>query len=584
MAAGDAFGRFIEAGGTSHAINFLPVESATGGQVGYILAYTPAAEHDELTNAAFAIWLLGSLLLLLTFVTHYRLQKSRHFMSTVAEHMGSGLYVTDNRGRITYVNAAALHTLGYTREGLLGRNAHDTFHGHSSEPTTDGDECPFERVIRGGTLFSSDNEVFRDAQGNHRTVEVLSTPLEMDTGEKGAVTVFRDVTDRKRSEEKLQQVVTALRNSREGVMITDRNLSILDVNEAFTTVTGYERHEILGRTPRVLQSGGQGPAFYEAMWEELQAADNWRGEIWNRRKDGTVYPEWLTISAIRNDDNEVTHYVAIFSDITDLHEANQRLEAQARQDALTGLANRHALERHLEALIRQRDARFAVLFVDLDHFKRVNDTMGHAMGDRLLSEMASRLQRLLRSSDMLARLGGDEFVAVLEKLDHPNDAASVARKLIEEVARPYQLGGNELSVGASVGIALVPGKRRQRRHHAEKRRHGDVPGQGGGSKQLPFLHHRTHAPGHRAHEDREPAAPGDRQPRTRDPLPAAGRPVVRPYRGRRGAAPMEQPRRARLAGRVHPGRRADRPDQRDRSLGADERVRSDPFVARSGHQ
>jgi len=258
MAAGDAFGRFIEAGGTSHAINFLPVESATGGQVGYILAYTPAAEHDELTNAAFAIWLLGSLLLLLTFVTHYRLQKSRHFMSTVAEHMGSGLYVTDNRGRITYVNAAALHTLGYTREGLLGRNAYDTFHGHSSEPTTDGDECPFERVIRGGTLFSSDNEVFRDAQGNHRTVEVLSTPLEMDTGEKGAVTVFRDVTDRKRSEEKLQQVVTALRNSREGVMITDRNLSILDVNEAFTTVTGYERHEILGRTPRCCSPGARG--------------------------------------------------------------------------------------------------------------------------------------------------------------------------------------------------------------------------------------------------------------------------------------------------------------------------------------
>ncbi|KTG16837.1 MULTISPECIES: EAL domain-containing protein [unclassified Guyparkeria] len=456
MEGGEAFGRFIKAGGMSYAVNFLPVESATGGQAGYILAYTPAADHDELTNASFAIWLLGSLLLLLTFTTHHRLQKSRHFMSTVAEHMGSGLYVTDNRGRITYVNAAATDTLGYSRHELLGRNAHDTFHAHPPEPTPEGDECPFERVVRGGTLFSSDNETFRDAHDRLREVEVLSTPLDLDTGEKGAVTVFRDVTDRRRSEEKLQQVVTALRNSREGVMITDRNLSILDVNEAFTTVTGYQRQEILGRTPRVLQSGRQGPEFYEQMWHELDTADNWRGEIWNRRKDGSIYPEWLTISAIRNDDNEVTHYVAIFSDITDLHEANQRLEAQAHQDALTGLANRHALERHLDSLIRQPGARFAVLFVDLDHFKRVNDTMGHAMGDRLLREMAGRMQGMLRSHDMLARLGGDEFVAVLEDLDGPDDAAAVARKLIEEISRPYELGDNELSVGASIGVALYP--------------------------------------------------------------------------------------------------------------------------------
>ena len=455
MAAGETFGRFIREQGTSYAVNFLPVDSATGGHVGYILAYTPAPEHDDLITVTALIWLAGTALLLLTFLTHYRLQKSRHFMTTIAENMGAGLYVTDHRGRITYANATATAQLGFTRHELIGRKAHETFHAHDAPPLGEADECPFERVVKTGSLFSSDNETFRNARGERRDVEVISTPLDLGHGDRGAVTVFRDMTERKQSDEKLKQVVTALRNSREGVMITDRELTILDVNEAFTVVTGWTRKEILGHTPRVLQSGHQGPDFYQAMWRTLTEEDSWRGEIWNRRKDGSVYPEWLTISAIRNEDDDVTHYVAIFSDITELHQANQRLETLAHEDSLTGLANRHALERHLDNLTRKQ-APFAVLFIDLDHFKRVNDTMGHAKGDRLLREMADRLRHRLRSQDMLGRLGGDEFVAVLKGTEAEEDAARVARKLIEEVARPYRLDENELSIGASIGVARFP--------------------------------------------------------------------------------------------------------------------------------
>ena len=456
MSAGETFGRFVRDSGNSHAVNFLPVESATGNHVGYILAYTPTPEHDTLVTVTALIWLGATALLLLTFMTHYRLQKSRHFMTTIAENMGAGLYVTDSRGRITFANATTSALLGFSRHELHGRKAHDMFHANDAHSATEAQqECPLERVVKAGALFASDDETFRTARGELRDVEVISTPLELGGGERGAVTVFRDVTERKQSDEKLKQVVTALRNSREGVMITDRELTILDVNEAFTVVTGWTRKEILGHTPRVLQSGHQGPDFYQAMWRTLTEEDSWRGEIWNRRKDGSVYPEWLTISAIRNEDDDVTHYVAIFSDITELHQANQRLETLAHEDSLTGLANRHALERHLDNLTRKQ-APFAVLFIDLDHFKRVNDTMGHAKGDRLLREMADRLRHRLRSQDMLGRLGGDEFVAVLKGTEAEEDAARVARKLIEEVARPYRLDENELSIGASIGVARFP--------------------------------------------------------------------------------------------------------------------------------
>ncbi|THF63413.1 EAL domain-containing protein [Pseudothauera rhizosphaerae] len=262
-----------------------------------------------------------------------------------------------------------------------------------------------------------------------------------------------------RAQNDLNLYATVFTNAAEGMTITDGEARIVAVNPAFTQITGYALDDIAGRTPAVLGSGRQDKTYYREMWATLAREGQWQGEIWNRRSNGEVYPEWLSITAVFSADGSPAHYIGIFSDITERKAAEARIHHLAHHDPLTNLPNRILLQDRLEQAILQsrRNRRHAaVLFIDLDRFKLINDTLGHEVGDGLLIQVANRCLGEVRETDTVARQGGDEFVIVLPVLDHPQDAATVARKLVSELGKPYRLGPHELTVTASIGIAVYP--------------------------------------------------------------------------------------------------------------------------------
>ncbi|WP_321816005.1 MULTISPECIES: EAL domain-containing protein [unclassified Paraburkholderia] len=245
----------------------------------------------------------------------------------------------------------------------------------------------------------------------------------------------------------------------DGVMITDLSGTIERINPAFTRLTGYTEREAIGRNARLLASGRQGPAFYATLWQSIETNGHWKGEIWNRRKDGTIFLEYLTISSIRDAHGRCTHYAAIFADITQRRETEERLSYLATHDALTGLANRTLFtERIALSLARARRSgkRVAVMFLDLDRFKLINDTMGHGVGDEALTVIARRLRDSVRETDTVARLGGDEFTLLIEDIDDIRHVGRIAETLLTTVAAPIRAGEQTLFVTPSIGISMFP--------------------------------------------------------------------------------------------------------------------------------
>jgi len=248
----------------------------------------------------------------------------------------------------------------------------------------------------------------------------------------------------------------------EAVVITDAKGTILNVNDAFVRVTGYSREEAIGQTPRLLKSGRHEQSFYATMWSNLLENGQWQGEIWNRRRDGEIYPEWLSITAVREDGSDLgnpSHYVAMFSDITAAKHNEERLYRLANYDSLTDLPNRGLFRENLAkalAWAARNRRKVAVLFLDLDRFKLINDTLGHNAGDALLLDVAHRLKGCVREADTVARMGGDEFTIVLTDLPDADSAATAARKILEVMAVPFTIEGRELFITTSIGISLYP--------------------------------------------------------------------------------------------------------------------------------
>jgi diguanylate cyclase (GGDEF)-like protein/PAS domain S-box-containing protein len=270
---------------------------------------------------------------------------------------------------------------------------------------------------------------------------------------------FHDITERREAHERLQLAASVFTHAREGITITDTRGTIIDVNDTFTRITGYSREEAIGNNPRMLQSGRQGPEFYAAMWKSLAEQGHFTGEVWNRRKNGELFAEIITISAVRNPLGATTHYVALFTDITSIKENERKLERIAHYDALTGLPNRVLLSDRLQqamARCQRKGHSLAVAFIDLDGFKAVNDLHGHEQGDDLLVALAQRLQSSLREGDTLSRMGGDEFVAVLSDLEHLHDCHPVLDRMLRAAADPVRLGDRLFQLSASIGVTLFP--------------------------------------------------------------------------------------------------------------------------------
>ncbi|PKO86638.1 MAG: diguanylate cyclase [Betaproteobacteria bacterium HGW-Betaproteobacteria-12] len=262
-----------------------------------------------------------------------------------------------------------------------------------------------------------------------------------------------------RERESLRLAASVFSSSHEGILITDPDGGIIDVNEAFCAMTGYTRPELIGSNPRLLKSDRHDPAFYQTLWRALTERGYWNGEIWDRRKDGLVYPQLLTINAVRNAAGDIAHYVGVSTDISLIKLHEKELEHMAHFDALTGIPNRVLLADRMALAIaqtRRERCQLAVGYLDLDEFKPINDQYGHAAGDKLLIEITRRLKSLLRGTDTIARLGGDEFVFLLLGLNGPAQCTATLGRILEAIAQPVDLGGHRVSVSASIGVTLYP--------------------------------------------------------------------------------------------------------------------------------
>ena len=245
----------------------------------------------------------------------------------------------------------------------------------------------------------------------------------------------------------------------EGIVITNPDGDIVAVNPAFTEITGYSESEALGKNPRIRKSGRHDRSFYQAMWASLLETGSWRGEIWNRRKTGETYPEWLTINTVRDESGKIGNYVAVFTDISQMKRSEAELNHLAHHDPLTELPNRLLLDARLEYAIQhahREGTSLTVLFIDLDRFKTVNDSLGHPAGDQLLRSVAALLSACVRGEDTVARLGGDEFVIVLEGVGDASDASEMAKKILNALNQRYDLNGQDVFIGASIGISTYP--------------------------------------------------------------------------------------------------------------------------------
>lgn len=362
-------------------------------------------------------------------------------------------------GRMIDGNDAAAHIYGLdSRKALVGLSpvavsAEFQYDGTDSATTA---RNAVARCMRDGEYVTEWRH--RRPDGTEWDAEIRLAAFKM--GGKTLIQIaLRDVTERKKNEESLRLAATVFENTDEGILITDKDGIIVAANPAFTEITGYTEQEAIGQSPRLLQSGYHDTAFYQRLWKSLLVHDRWQGEIWNQHKNLRIFPEWLTISAVKNAQNVTTHYVAVFSDISVIKEAQEALTFQANHDPLTNLPNRKLLRQRIELAIQRAERQrrqIAVLFIDLDRFKNVNDTMGHSVGDALLIEAARRMSALLRPSDTLARWGGDEFVLLVEEDVSVANVSGLADKLLDVFRQSLMVEVHEIDITTSIGVSLYP--------------------------------------------------------------------------------------------------------------------------------
>ena len=381
------------------------------------------------------------------------LEEGAHRYHEIIETAMDGFWVVDTEGLLLEVNDTYVQRSGYSREELLRMRIPDL------DVTMDEADIA-ERLEGMKTVGHVRFETkHRAKDGSIWPVEVSKVYLPQNGGRHYAF--IRDISERYRAEEELRVAATVF-NAQEAMMVTDADGNILRVNQAFSKITGYSAAEVMGKNPSIMQSGRHGKDFYIDMWEKIEKCGSWQGEIWDKRKNGEIYPKWLSISSVKGHDGEVSHYVGSFTDITAYKKTQDEVVSLAFYDQLTELPNRRLLLDRLQHALAasNRNKLFgALLYIDLDHFKNINDTQGHDVGDVMLQEIARRLRLTVREQDTIARLGGDEFVVLLEELSADQEHAAtqaklVGGKLMDTLRHPYTLQGKEYPASISIGVAL----------------------------------------------------------------------------------------------------------------------------------
>ncbi|PPD34635.1 MAG: sensor domain-containing diguanylate cyclase [Methylomonas sp.] len=381
------------------------------------------------------------------------LEQARDRYQNILSHAREAIITLDERARIETFNPAALELFSFSEKELKTLCLSDLISG-------------FEKIFvaaRDSNMYPALYGVNGDVLGRRKNKR--NFPLEFSlsapffTDKKSWIVIIRDISKRVKMEEGLRLMAKIFENSHDAIMITDTDACIVNVNAAFTEITGYSREEVIGKSSKFMNSGFHDKAFYENMWRQLLKTGQWCGEIWDKKKNGDIFPKWLSISAVADERDQITHYVGIFTDISQRKEAENKLISLAHYDQLTGLPNRTLFYEKMQwsvDLANRGHYLVALLFLDLDRFKIINDTLGHQAGDQLLIEVAGRLKKAVRATDIVCRLAGDEFTVVLTQIHGTGEIDRVARKILDSFQAPFTLQDRELFVTASIGAAVYP--------------------------------------------------------------------------------------------------------------------------------
>lgn len=375
---------------------------------------------------------------------------------SILDHAKDFISIADLDGRIVYYNKTAIEMLQLREDEDIRNIRIGETHPEDIACRTLTKALPEARehgIWRGESVLLS-------RRGNRIPVSqiIVSHKGESDEVEFYS-TIMRDISEWKHAEEENVLAKRVFESIEEGIMVTDRRQTITLVNRAFSSITGYSSKDIVGSTPKILSSGWHNPEFYEAMWSTIRATGTWHGEIWNKKKDGTIYLEELSISRVVDPTGEITHFVGIFKDITVRKELEAKIHYQAHHDILTGLPNRILLDDRIRQAVlyaERNKSKMGIMYIDLDRFKRINDSLGHHIGDKLLQAAAERLNKSVRASDTIARIGGDELIVLLPNLHQREDCTRLADKLQEAIMKPFYIEGHELFITCSIGISIYP--------------------------------------------------------------------------------------------------------------------------------
>jgi diguanylate cyclase (GGDEF)-like protein/PAS domain S-box-containing protein len=395
--------------------------------------------------------------------THLRLEQMRRTLER--QHQEQQVILDNSPVGIAFLDAAEMfQRINAKMEDIFGVNSRD-LRGQSIAALFDSPLNHWRYVSRGLRAANREGVYACECELRHRQglavwCRVLFQAVARDDYAQGFILTVEDITERRQNDAKMRLASTVMETISEGIMVTDAKGVILDVNQAFTDITGYTGEEAIGQTPRLFKSDTQSLEFYQAMWRNLEKHGIWRGEIWNKHKNGKIFPEYLSITAIAHRPSEPRRYVAIFHDISQRKEYEALIERQANYDTLTELPNRFLFMNRLALSIEQANQQhsaIALMFIDLDMFKEVNDTLGHKAGDELLQIAARRLLNCVRESDTVARLGGDEFTVILPNVHLIKHVEVVAQKLLQQLITPFELSAQTVQISGSIGIALYPG-------------------------------------------------------------------------------------------------------------------------------
>ncbi|MDR0664157.1 MAG: EAL domain-containing protein [Helicobacteraceae bacterium] len=435
------------------------VEELSAAYASYLSARERALEKADGYRKLITIF---SLLMIMTVIaiilrlqqTAEELAQSNRLLHNINEHLSEGILSFDDKSELTFINGKAEALIGKEAQDLLGKTKAEALN-----LIDDSQNAAFEEAFEKRQPFMGEAWLKKEDGGSYPAL-FLGGPLPMIDGGIGYVASFRDVTTQHEAETRLRLAAKAFDNLSEAMTITDSRGRIRSVNASFTTITGYTEEEALGCTPgSILGSGQHTREFFRQMWAALKKEGKWYGEIINRRKNGELFPEWLSIIAIKNNAGAVEQYIALFNDISDRKQAEERIHRLAYYDPLTGLANRALFNDRLENAIYQAhraDKMLAIIYLDLDRFKSVNDSLGHISGDTLLKKVGTMLKGFLKEGDTISRFGGDEFAILLPEIDDLIYIERLAAEILQAFGKPFVLDSREVFCSTSMGIAIYP--------------------------------------------------------------------------------------------------------------------------------